>query len=185
MVRLGIGCHESRLTDIQQRIEHAETLQVTRWLLHQAAEQRRAIAVRDHTYPRSIHAQRARVAAQVVNGSLQVGGGHVERHPSELGDAHLGADPGAGRGLAENEADGAAGKDPELLPASPFDLQLAGQVERELEIVGAPGSDPREAPALERLRDADVRHGAMLLRTPLDIHRLIFYILFVRIFWKT
>ena len=55
------------------------------------------------------------------------------------------------------------------------DLQLACQVERQQQLVGAPGSDPREAPALERVGDAEVGHGLMVLRALLDMKRLIFY----------
>ena len=88
-------------------------------------------------------------------------GGHVERHPAELGDPDLGADPGARRGLAEDEPDGSAGEDAELLPTRALDLQLVREIERQPQLVGAPVGDAREATALERVRDA--RHGAMLV----------------------
>ncbi len=98
---------------------------------------------------------------------LEVGGGHVQRHPAELRDPHLRADPGARRRLAEDQPHGAAGEDPELLPPSPLDLQLPGETECQLELVRAPGGDPREAPAFQRVGDIEVCHGAMLLREDL------------------
>ena len=77
--------------------------------------------------------------------------------------------------VAQSEVHRAAGEDAKLLAAGALHLQLAREIEREQQLVGAPGGDPREAPALERVGDADVRHGLMVLRPLLDIKWLIFY----------
>ena len=53
------------------------------------------------------------VAGRLAACELQVGGGHVERHPAELGDPDLRADPRPRRRLPEDEADGATGEDAE------------------------------------------------------------------------
>ena len=81
------------------------------------------------------------VAGRLAPRELEVGGGHVEGHAAELRDPDLRADPGARRRLAEDEADGAAGEDAQLLAPCPLDLQLVGEVEREEQLVA--GSTPR------------------------------------------
>ena len=55
------------------------------------------------------------VARRLPARELEVGRRHVERHPAELGDPHLGADPRPRRRLAEDEPDRAARQDPQLL----------------------------------------------------------------------
>ena len=113
------------------------------------------------------------VARRLAACELQVGGGHIERHPAELGDPDLRADPRPRRRLPKDEADGATGEDAKLAPSSALDLQLVGQVERQRELVRAPVGDPREAAALERLRDA--RHRVDGTPEQLDRGSLIFY----------
>ena len=111
------------------------------------------------------------VAGRLASRQLEIGGGHVQGHAAELGDPDLRADPGPRRRLAEDEADGAAGEDAELLAPCPLHLQLAGEVEREEQLVGAPRRDAGVAPSLQRVGDPDVRHAAMLRRPAITAGR--------------
>ena len=101
------------------------------------------------------------VAGRLAAGQLEVGGGHVEGHAAELGDADLGADPGPRGRLAEDEADRATGEDPQLPPPRALHLELVGEVEGRHELVGAPVGDAGEAPSLEGFRDSG--HRAIVL----------------------
>ena len=108
------------------------------------------------------------VAGRLAARELEVCRRDVERHPAELGDPDLRADPCPRRRLAEDEPDGATGQDPQLPPARALDLELVREVERRAELVGAPVGDPREAPALERVGDPG--HGAIVLPTAPPLH---------------
>ena len=122
-------------------------------LLVERADQERADEARQHE---------RRVAVALAPRQLEVARGQVQRHPAELGDAHLEADAGARGRLVEDHPDRPSGQDAELLAPEPLLFQLVGEVERELEFLARPVRDARVASALEAVRDAC--HRAMLAR---------------------
>ena len=115
----------------------------------------------DHDRAEEAREHERRVAVALAARELQVGGGKVERHSAELGDADLEADTRPRRRLVEDQPDRPAGEDAQLLPAGALLLQLVGEVERGLELLARPVADPREAAPLQQL--GDPRHGAILV----------------------
>src|SRR6476659_9728795 len=118
------------------------------------------------------------VARRLPARELEISCRDVQRHPAQLGDPDLGADPRARRGLAEDEADRPARQDPQLTTARALDLELVREVESGAELNWAPGGDPREAPALECVGDAG--HGTIVLSQNLLMNPADYILVYVR-----
>ena len=89
-------------------------------------------------------------------------GGEVEAVAAELGDSDLERDARSRRRLLEDHPERAPGE--ELVRLAPLTqrLELVGEVERGLQLLGVPRADAREVPPLEMLRYLD--HEVRMLR---------------------
>jgi hypothetical protein len=89
-----------------------------------------------------------RVLDRLAAAELEVAGGEVEAVAAELGDPDLEGDAGARRRLLEDHAEAAAGEKLMWLSALPERLQLVGEVEGGLQLLGVPGANASEVPTL-------------------------------------
>ncbi len=96
-----------------------------------------------------------RVLDRLTAPELKVAGREVEALASELCDADLERDARSRRRLLEDEPDHAAGQELVRLALGLELLQLIGEVEHGLQLVGVPASDAREVSALQVLRNLD------------------------------
>ena len=141
--RHGVGQRLQRVRRIGEPVDHRDggvLGELLDLLLRERADQDRAHEAGE---------DERRVAAALAARELQVGGRHVERHSAELRDTDLRADPRSRRRFVEDQRDGAAGKNAELPAAGTLDLELVGEVERELELVSRPRTHAGVAAAFE------------------------------------
>ena len=97
----------------------------------------------------------SRVPDRLAAAELEVAGREVEPVAAELRDPDLERDSRSRRGLLEDEPDRPAGQELVRLALALELLQLVGQVEDALQLLGAPASDAREVPPFQVLRDLD------------------------------